>query len=172
MRPPVRSRGTALLLALVMLLISSLGATALLRQAFGTERVAWGARGQLQAQQAAELALRYCEQQLLRSDGAWPVQPLRAGQVTPHWAQASSWTGPGRLAHSVPAAVMVSEQSPFRLLSLPDCLAEEQALADGATVLLVTARGFSPDYHTDAQGRTVAGSVAWMQAWLRLGDGR
>lgn len=169
---PGRSQGSVLLMALVLLLISSWGASALMRQALGTERIAGGARGQLHAQQAAELALRYCEQQLVRSDAAWPVQPWRADLPRAYWTQAASWVGAGRLARSVPAAVMVSEQNPFSQFQLPDCLAEEQRLADGNTILLLTARGFSPDYHADDRGHTVAGSVAWVQSLLRLGEGR
>lgn len=172
MNRAIVQRGSALLMALVLLMITSLGASTLMRQAFGTERVAWGARGQLQAQQAAELALRYCEQQLLRNDVTWPVQPWRPGSTLAHWQQPASWIGAGRLARSVPPGVMTSDQSPYSQFELPDCLAEEQHLADGASVVLITARGFSPDYHADARGHTVAGSVAWMQSWLRIWEGR
>ena len=69
MNRAIVQRGSALLMALVLLMITSLGASTLMRQAFGTERVAWGARGQLQAQQAAELALRYCERVPFEREG-------------------------------------------------------------------------------------------------------
>jgi type IV pilus assembly protein PilX len=162
--PAQAQTGVAMLMALVMLLVVSLGSSALLRSALNTDDVALGTRLQLQARQAAELALRYCEQQLIRSDSAVPVLAKPASGS--HWQQFANWFGTGRQAVQVPPEQASSEA--FPQASLPECLAEEDLLADGAAVVLLTARGFSPDYRADAQGRTLSGSVVWLQAILQL----
>jgi type IV pilus assembly protein PilX len=159
-----RQTGVAMLMALVMLLVIGLGSSALLHSALNTESVALGARYHLQAEQAAELALRYCEQELTHSDSALPVlAPAASGS---HWQVFANWHGAARQAMEVPAEHASS--AAFPLASLPECLAEEEPLADGSSAVLLTVRGFSPGYQADEQGHTLAGSVVWLQALLQL----
>jgi hypothetical protein len=56
------------------------------------------------------------------------------------------------VAVTVPDPVLVSADSPVKPPS-PQCLPEYTFLNDGTTqVVLITARGFSPDYQQDAPG--------------------
>jgi hypothetical protein len=72
------------------------------------------------------------------------------------------------VAVTVPDPVLVSADSPVKPPS-PQCLPEYTFLNDGTTqVVLITARGFSPDYQQDDTGRTTAGSVVWLQSMLRF----
>ena len=43
-------------------------------------------------------------------------------------------------------------------------------LGPNASVYIVTARGFSPDYSEDANGRTLTGSVVWLQSQVAVGS--
>lgn len=154
-------RGATLLMTLVMLMIIGMGSSVLMQSALHTDRAALAARAHQQAQQAAELALRHCERQLLQPDGSLAVQAAPAqGHHWQHWA---SWHGERPLAGGIPAP---GQASP------PQCLAERDSLPDGTPLILITARGVSPDHRADGRGRTLAGAVAWQQVLLRVEDGR
>jgi hypothetical protein len=73
------------------------------------------------------------------------------------------------LATPVPLSVLQSVDSAFTAAKAPECLAEKVKLEDGATdAVVVTARGFSPDYNEDSAGRATSGSVMWVQSTVRI----
>ncbi|MDF3822442.1 hypothetical protein P3G55_21255 [Leptospira sp. 96542] len=178
-----------LLVVMVLLLILSLSAAAVLRNAVSGERFAHNLRQQLLAQQQAELALRHCEAELRLPDGSEAGVPpgvrLRdpvlaeaalmrtAWDAPPAWRQGANWTGAGgaRLvlpqdqAGWPPAGVMPGRR--------PECLVELQVLADGVLVYVITARGFSPAYPAsagaDLNAIPAGAAVAWGQSILLLG---
>lgn len=178
-------RGATLIVALVMLVIIALMSVAVMRGALTSDLIANNARAQTQAQQYAELALRYCERCSghVVNPSAYPscgtagfaiLPPLPDDNGNPadglptRWGTFANWFGGGAVATTVPGSALVSSDSPVKPPS-PQCLAEYTVLNDGTTqALLVTARGFSPDFQQDAQGRTTAGSVVWLQSISRI----
>jgi hypothetical protein len=109
------------------------------------------------------MGLRYCESQLDAVAAQLP-EPV-VGDVSA-WSQAANWAGQNVQLKSIPEAWMVSNNSSFTTGRLPQCVMEKSLMA--ADVYVVTARGFSPDYTADANGRTVSGAVVWMQSTVRM----
>ena len=171
----VAQRGVALFAALLMLGLIALLSASVMRSALGLDLVAGNARSRSLAEQAAQSALRYCERTLLDAPPGLALLDAPADDDgdphtdgPSHWSRHASWHGSGRLAGDVPAELMASDDGAFVPSHLPQCLAERHRVADdGLTELvLVTARGFSPDYAEDRLGWPQAGAVVWMQAIL------
>jgi len=169
-----------MIIVLIMLVVIGLTSAAAIRNATSGERVTNNIRMQNLAQQYAEAALRYCEAEMVKAD-ADRVATLRNVNIvetavgatdTVAWFQTATWTGVGGASASrttLPEAQIKSSDSSFRPATLPQCVAEKQALQDGNSAYVVTARGFSPDYTADAAtGRTTGGSVVWLQSTLFL----
>ena len=168
-------RGVSLLIVLVMLVIIGLTAASTLRTAASEQQLGNNLRTSALAQQYAEAALRFCEAQLLLNDAA-RVPTLREALIpatlaaAPDWQLPGTWTGAVGAAATrtnVPAAVISTVGQTTPSATLPQCVVERQSLGNPVfTVLVVTARGFSPDYQRDANGNTTSGSVVWLQSIL------
>jgi Tfp pilus assembly protein PilX len=183
-----REYGVSLIIVLLMLVIIGLTSAAAIRNATSGERATNNIRMQNLAQQYAEAALRYCETQLELPDlnrvatlqnakifndsGAGVAKAATANFPATGWSQTITWTGVGGASTSltnVPAARLQSANSAFVPAVAPQCVAERQRLSDNSEVTVVTARGFSPDYASEAgTGKTTAGSVVWLQSTIRL----
>jgi type IV pilus assembly protein PilX len=166
--PRTAQQGVALIVALVMLVVIGLTSMAVMRGSLSADLVANNARVQTLASQQAQIALRYCERQLIEPDASRTItirDQLPVGYV---WESFSNWFGAGKIADEVPAGLVASGDSSFVPATTPQCLAERNALPDGKGVFIVTARGFSPDFSADTDGRTLRGSVVWLQSTVRL----
>lgn len=167
-------RGVSLIITLIMLVIIGLTASAAMRGAISSERVVNNMRAEALAQQYAEAGLEYCESQMnLPSAGRIPaladasLTTVAVGGAT-KWSVSGTWVGGAASQVVVPLARIESVDSSFTPRQ-PECFVEYQTLADTRTAVLVTARGFSPDYTADATtGRTLSGSVVWLQSMLAL----
>ncbi len=122
--PPARRQaGAALVMGMIFLvLITVLGLTTLGVSAL-EERMASNARDRVRAFQAAEAALRYCEEAItpytLFNGSNGMYQPAAAGQ-DPRWETANVWTGTNSAERDCDGATCISlvdEQ--------PRCIAEE-----------------------------------------------
>ena len=152
-------RGFSLIIAMLMLAVIGLASAAIMRNATSGDQVANSNRLQTQANQYAQLALRFCETQLALASGARSLVLLPAA-TPPAWSVQRNWTntGPGS-AHTLVAAEIGSTVQPR---VAPQCLMEATAMPE---VYTLTARGFSADFRSDpASGRTRNGSVVWLQA--------
>lgn len=193
---PRAERGVVLIIVMVMLVIIGLASAASMRNALSSDAVANSTRVQLQATEAAQIALRWCEQQVVAGNVAVvPLQqPPAAGASAPtNWEDIGAWNpGASRRAQAVPAAFIQSATNTSgttQTLSgwrAPECMAECRRLdtAEGAIsaatsagcnntgqheAVIVTARGFSPDYAEDAAtGRQLSGSAMWVQSINRF----
>lgn len=156
------------MVALVMLVVISLMAVSAMRGALTADLVAGNARSQALAEQAAEVALRYCERQVQANATGFTIQAAPATAGTTNWNTFTKWFGSGtRVSVSPTAAILASTNSSFIASKAPECMAENAVLADGTAVILVTARGFSPDYSEDSStGRATGGAVVWLQSTL------
>ena len=181
-----RQSGVSLIIVMIMVVIIGLTSAAAIRSATSGEKLTNNIRMQNLAQQYAEAALRYCEAEVSKADGVRvatlkdaviPTTAYVVGQPTfqtaPHWANTVSWTGAaGSGAASstrtvVPVANLVSLSSSLTPSTRPECVAERQGMAGATTALVITARGFSPDYvATPVTGVTANGSVVWLQSIL------
>jgi type IV pilus assembly protein PilX len=159
--PARRQQGVTLIVALIMLVIIGLASVSVMRSALNSDLVASNSRVQMQAGQAAQLALQYCENDI---QGAQTIvwQPAPAVGQPRVWQSFANWYGNNKIASNVPAAVLASANSSYSPAYVPQCLIE-RAPAGLVNTLYVTARGFSPDY-TESSGRTTSGSVVWMQS--------
>jgi Tfp pilus assembly protein PilX len=160
-----------LIVALIMLLVIGLMSVSVMRGALSSDLVANNARAQGLAQQSALVALRYCEKQILPAGNTFAQNAKGTGV---YWWQAfNSWYPvSGRIAKQVPNSVLLSADSAFGAGVIsgkaPECLAEKIKLEDGVSdAVIVTARGFSPDYTEDSAGRATSGSVMWVQSTVR-----
>jgi type IV pilus assembly protein PilX len=163
-------QGVVLIVVLIMLVIIGLTSAAVMRNALTADLISANVRSEALATEAAQISLAFCEQQITLGDAS--SVPTRAIVVSgPHWASLANWS-----ATAVPppttltADQLRSAEASFRAIRMPQCMAENATLPNGVdTVTIVTARGFSPDYHEDpATGRVEAGSVVWLQSTLRL----
>ncbi len=170
-RSQVRSRGIALLVVLVLLLVMGLTTGMAMRSAVTTQKVGAALRLDSVAHQAAEAALRACEDEIDKPAGqaapglanvdtlpAQPVDQLR-------WPQFKWWqpTPPehGQVARYVPRGA-APPGTPE-----PVCLVERMSLPNNQAAIVVTARGYSPGYTFDpSTGRTLSGQVVWLQSFL------
>ncbi|MCX8521356.1 MAG: PilX N-terminal domain-containing pilus assembly protein [Rhodoferax sp.] len=198
-RPPLASmrsqqHGVALVIALILLVVLSLLAATTLRNAASTEQVNSNVRQSLLAQQAAETALRYCEDAVVNWSSSAPVTaPLRfttpasanpadlqasmilelvaapISQVASNWDASSSNDYPLILPLTVvnpPGASYNTYQRP------PECMIERLSPATANTYdsnFTVTARGFGPEVSAaDSSRSRPIGSEVWLQSTIEL----
>lgn len=176
-----RQRGVVLVIALILLAVIGLSSAAALRGSLFGDKVSNNLRTGTVAMQAAEQALKVCENSVRVQ--VWtealpalaPPVPIQAIAQNPaQWTVRANWAlNPPGLATQLPAAAMTSPNSTVVYRRLPQCMVEEVELrrARGASpltrVFLVTARGFSPDFQADGNGVPTAGSEVWLQSQIR-----
>ncbi|HEX5686454.1 MAG TPA: hypothetical protein VFY73_20690 [Ideonella sp.] len=159
-------RGVALMVALVMLVIIGIASVSIMRGALSSDLIANNTRVQSLAMQAAQIAMRYCEDEVVKVRGGGPptiiIQPAGAHK----WDEFANWKD-SAIVNTVPDTYMKSDDSTFVPSTMPQCIVDSQTF--GSTeVFQITARGFSPDYSADGDGNTESGSVVWLQSMLRL----
>ncbi len=160
-RPRAGARGFSLIVAMLMLAVIGLASAAIMRNAISGDQVANSNRLQTQANQYAQLALRFCESQLALASGSRSMALLPAASPAA-WSVQRNWTASGTSsAHTLATAEIGSTTQPR---VAPQCLMEA---TDVPNVYTVTARGFSADYRADpATGATRSGSTVWLQATI------
>ncbi len=185
---PGRQNGIALVVALILILVMSLLGTFAIRNATQSERSINGIRTAEVAREAAETALRFCEQ-IAIFDGdnkdytQYGTTGLRAkiisAPVLSEADPAAAWRVPGNwadsIAISVPAAyhqkLSGSSADPDvpRLNTPPRCLIQkiQSNTTPPLTGYLITARGFANNAtFTPSTGKTTQGAESWLQSVL------
>jgi type IV pilus assembly protein PilX len=154
-----RARGFSLIIAMLMLAVIGLASAAIMRNATTGDQVANNNRLQTQANQYAQLAMRWCERQLALDPGA-RASTVFAAANPPAWTRQQNWVGSGG-AHTLGAKDIGSAVQPR---VFPQCLMESTPMPD---VYTITARGFSADFKADpGTGATRNGSAVWLQATI------
>jgi|GEM_PF-480997 len=176
-----RERGVVLVITLILIVILSLLGTFAIRNATQSERSINGIRSTEVAREAAETALRFCEQiAIFDADGkpyteyASPTD-LRAkiiattitseADVGAAWRTESNWTSSGI---TVPAAYYKSNAGGnASLQSSPLCLIQkiDSGSTPKLTGYLITARGFANNVKF-ISGKPAQGAESWMQSVL------
>ncbi|WP_146076034.1 pilus assembly PilX family protein [Caldimonas caldifontis] len=163
-----QNRGVVLVVALILLVVIGVSSAVAIRSALFSDLVSHNMRAQNTAMQAAELALRWCEQQALAQPvpPGFQVQPVVNFDEADRWNNAANWAV---MANTVPAAVLGGE---VNYVTPPQCIVERvefPSLSDKPRPELayqVTARGFSPDFQR-VGGNSAAGSEVWLQSIIR-----
>ncbi len=168
-RPGRAQRGATLMVAMVMLVAIGLTSVAVMRGALSTDQMVGSTQQQTLARQAAETALHYCEQQaaLVVPAPGFVVLDAPVGAAAEAWTVFANWYAADR-ANTVPAAAIKSSQRLTAPASLPRCIVQRKRVPSGDGALVVTVRGFSPDYAEGADRRPSAGAAVWLQSTLRL----
>jgi type IV pilus assembly protein PilX len=167
----LKHSGVVLIVVMVMLVIIGFMSVAVMRGAMNSDQISNNNRAQIQASEAAQLALRYCEAEI--SNPAFitiAASPVTAAKPTapPLWKSKDLWTSttPGS-AVEIPADALKTSGMPD-ILKRPQCLAE-YASATAPSPIVLTARGFSADYSEDSNTKKItSGSVVWLQSTFVL----
>jgi Tfp pilus assembly protein PilX len=159
-------RGVSLIIAMVMLVVIGFVSVAIMRRATSSDQVAMNNRLQTQANQYAQAALQFCENQIVTT--GTPIT-IRSSATPGNWTVKANWlttTAPAS-AYQLTSTDLPSANTPAHL---PQCLVEHSPLdASNAHLFIVTARGFSDDYSFDTTtGATKSGSVVWLQSQVLI----
>lgn len=175
-------RGIVLALVLVMLGILSLIGALSMRNATLTEQTSSSMRTAASAQQAAELALKYCELVAQSTTQAVPNVAFTAerAQISSAtitttisagaWNQTATWSNSGTTTTviKVPENYMknTSEAAATTIKVRPQCVIERIKDSAGSG-FVITARGFGNDAVLNANNGVTSGAEAWVQSVLR-----
>lgn len=156
--------GVVLVVVLIMLVVIGGVAAAAMKNAINADLVSNSARLESLATQAAQIALRYCETQF--SSGEITEEILKPDENVPNWSTLENWAKDSKKIHTVNADHMKSKDSSFTPSEMPQCMVEDfNAAVSNHSIVIITARGFSPDYR-EKNGVRTAGSVVWLQSIL------
>jgi len=180
---PAAQRGVVLIIALVMLVVISLLTTLSIRSAASSESVSGNVRTTEMATQAAEIALRYCEEAVLQLESgtvtftATPTILDFSTSTVPRWRQAvtSTWDVTGSDAFVIPTAY-VNSGATDTYKRRPECLVERIGVINAAGTALsttstyvITARGFGPEVPAANAARSrPKGTEVWMQSTIEI----
>jgi len=167
--------GIVLLMVLMILVLISGIALWAAKSSISGEQLATNLRVRANVDALAELALRYCEDGLLKNSTALirlpsPLNGI-AGELPSAWQILSNWKPASNQINVVPFARLQDALGRVPVAS-PVCMIEEIRLAPLDTqrlqAFLITARGFSPDYAEAGNGSITRGTDAWVQSMLRF----
>ncbi len=169
-------RGIVLIMSLIMLVVISMLATMSMRNATSSEAVSSGVRTTALASQAAEAALRYCENTTfqIRSGTAAPAGfNILDTSTPPLWQSTANWDQVTTSVFLVPLATVNNADGYAAYKRSPECMIERVPVvtASGAvsntSTYVITARGFGPEVVSTAGIRPV-GSEVWLQSTIEL----
>lgn len=180
-----RERGVVLIVTLILLVVLSLLGTFAIRNATQSERSVNGIRLAEVAREAAETALRFCEQVAIFDGDGQDYTPygstgMRAKIIATtigsefdpkaEWRKSVSWTDSNAI--KVPPAYFTngganSDAQPLR--TEPRCVIQKIQTHGTPTLTgyLITARGFANNAEFDGStGKSTLGAEAWLQSVL------
>jgi len=168
-------RGIVLLLVLIILVVLSGAAIWAAKASLSGEQIANNIRVSSTVNELAELALRYCEDALIKNNNAIVRLPFAistaSGELPSAWQNLNNWTASPSQVNTVPTLQLQDAlgRSPVKA---PVCMVEEMRLApvDMQRIqgFLITARGFSEDYVEANDGSIQSGTDAWVQSMIRF----
>ena len=174
---PHRQRGVVLAMSLVFLAILSLVGVYAMRGSIQGEQVSKNLRSNEVANQAAETALRYCEDRVRTAQPLTILETpvtLTPGELPSQWQTRANWFD-NTIAVEVPASQLTAtDMRPLPVrprciverFTLPPAPGEDPRAVSFMRPHLITAIGFSADYERDASFRAISGGVVWLQSVL------
>jgi len=171
----------------VLLAIVSILAALSTRNAASSENISGNVRLTELAMQAAEIALRHCEEsvaEVIAVDGGatatYPTLGFTIDNILPvgseaHWETASTWDTPTAPVYVFPLPQMNQSDLAATYRRPPECMAGrlQFVLPGGAIstnkVFVITARGFGPEVPAaDPIRSRPDGSEIWLQSHIEL----
>ena len=160
-RASTPQQGIAMVMTLILLTVMAVSTAVAVRLSLTTDMVGANLRARTLAFQAAEAALRYCEEKVIREFTTLPM--LVNYQKDEEWADDAAWAGPAKLEVpreqlGLPDNIKKNPQCLFRYLTIDDwrkiappvpgtITAESRGFdADRFLFFRITVRGFSPGY--------------------------
>jgi Tfp pilus assembly protein PilX len=176
---PARQSGVVLIISLIMLVIISILATLSIRNATSSEKVSANVRTTELASQAAEIALRYCEEAVLQitsGTGTLTSLPTVLDYASPPaWQTITNWDGSTSAPFVIPDTSVNQEDANITFNRYPECLVERVQVLDATGVVsttstfTITARGFGPEVAAVTAARVrPTGSEVWMQSTIEI----
>lgn len=187
---PNGQRGVVLVIALIFLTVLFLLGSVSMRIAQSTEGIAGAVRTNELAIQAAEVALRHCEQSVVevmriaRGDPPSYATTFGPQNILPRaqadaWQSATTWDSPTAAIYTVPLEMVNQAGLTYPTYRRPpECMVAPIALVpSGSTSLsdtasfVVTARGFGPEVSAvtpSAASRRPDGTEVWLQTHVTL----
>lgn len=180
--PATRQTGVVLIISLVMLVVISLLATFSIRNSVSSEAVSGNVRTSQLASQAAEVALRFCENAIsnfvktgavLPTTGAGSTLTIRPYVDPPLFENLNNWDAARTGVFVLDAGVLNLAGSPATFKRMPECLVERVPVVNASSTALnttstylITARGFGPE--VAAGTARPDGSEVWLQSTIEL----
>ena len=160
-RASTPQQGIVMVMTLILLTVMAVSTAVAVRLSLTTDMVGANLRARTLAFQAAEAALRYCEEKVIREFTTLPM--LVNYQKDEEWADDAAWAGPAKLEVpreqlGLPDNIKKNPQCLFRYLTIDDwrksappvpgtITAESRGFdADRFLFFRITVRGFSPGY--------------------------
>lgn len=168
-------RGFVLLLVLIILVVLSGAAIWAAKASISSEQIANNIRINTTVNEMAELALRYCEDSVIKNNAGiirlpFPINTAN-GDLPSAWQNLNNWTATPSQVNTVPVA-QLQDALGNRPAKPPLCMVEEMRLApidmQQLQGYLITARGFSQDYVEASDGSIQSGTDAWVQSMIRF----
>jgi Tfp pilus assembly protein PilX len=170
-------RGVVLALVLVLLGILSLVGALTMRNATLTEQTTNSLRTAAVAQQAAELALKYCEQ-VARSTALTDDFTYTAGRTrilattittaisAGAWTLPATWSTAANIISVTGTFALSGDSAATKFKNPPQCVIQPIKNSAG-TGFVITARGFGNDAVINANNGVTSGAEAWAQSVLQ-----
>jgi type IV pilus assembly protein PilX len=179
-RAPRRQRGIVLIVAMVMLVVISLLASLSIRNALSSEGVSGNVRVTELASQAAETALKVCENAVSEyalAGTAMPTGMTALGVVSPaRYTDMATWWDAASIPagiYVVPAEKVNTGGSADTYARMPECMIErmyvmsvDNTVRTDTRTYMITARGFGPDVK-NTTGRP-EGTEVFLQSVLEV----
>lgn len=160
-RASTPQQGIVMVMTLILLTVMAVSTAVAVRLSLTTDMVGANLRARTLAFQAAEAALRYCEEKVINEFSTLPM--LVNYQKDEEWLDEAAWAGPAKLEVpreqlGLPDNIKKNPQCLFRFLTIDDwrkiappepgtVTAESRGFdADRFLFFRITVRGFSPGY--------------------------
>jgi type IV pilus assembly protein PilX len=156
-------QGVVLVITLITLLLIALLAASGMRNAGSAEQVLGSVRTTVLAREAAEAALRFCEESV-ENGGSVPI--LNTGAT--EWTNIDTWDGADSAVFVLPVALLNEAELTETYRRMPECLVE--MIPPTTLAYIITARGFGPEVQTVVTGesRRPDGTEIWLQSHIEL----
>ena len=169
-------RGVVLVVALILLVVVSLLAATAVRNSDSNEAVAGNVRTTELAMEAAEIALRYCEDLVLKIPKS-PEEETDDKAKRNHWASRENWDKKPDMVYVFPLDLLKQSNIQKTYSRSSECMFEKifmpkeivQTSTNGSRFYLVTARGFGPEVaEVDKNRSRPVGTEIWLQTHIEI----
>ena len=162
--------GVVLIIALILLVVISLRAVSTLHNAASTESVAGSVRTTELATQTADIALRYCENDVLVKVNS-STNSYTAG-TGEQWKVITVWdTETPTKIYTIPLTVLQLNGIGDIYKRPPECMVEQLLTKSTTSIFFfITARGFGPEVPALVSGTRIrpVGTEVWLQSQIEI----